>query len=391
VPRRGAALGFLLVLWLTPAAAQWSEETLQRAFLEGARQMQAGNLAQAERIFRDLASLTGSPRVKLELARVLHYQGRHDEAKALFEEVARSGETPWRVRDNIADFVQEIEARTGYLKLGASVVSDSNPRNLSAQKEFSIGGLRVTSTESPKRATGLRYSARGWLPISALEGAGYMTASYLDFPGGGLDRLSADLGLLKAVDAAGRLRAKAGWELGTFGGRPLYSFPYVGADAVLAQTASGLRLLGEAKVGKVRFADFSYLDAVYWSSALTVRSPVGRGTAALLRGSLESSRSYERAYSYRGWELAPGLQFSSGETPFWTAITLGYGRRTYADTDPLFGQRRLDRKQRFEAQIGNREWRWQGFQLSLQLSAEDNRSNIEFFSYRKAGVSIVLE
>jgi hypothetical protein len=51
----------------------------------------------------------------------------------------------------------------------------------------------------------------------------------------------------------------------------------------------------------------------------------------------------------------------------------------------------MDRKQRFEASIGNREWRWRGFQLSLLLSAEDNRSNIGFFSYRKGGISLVLE
>ncbi|TMH99987.1 MAG: hypothetical protein E6H39_06410 [Betaproteobacteria bacterium] len=70
------------------ALGQANDEALQRAFTEGMQQVQAGNLAQAEAIFRDMLKRTGSPRVKLELTRTLYLQGKFDEAKTLFHEVS---------------------------------------------------------------------------------------------------------------------------------------------------------------------------------------------------------------------------------------------------------------------------------------------------------------
>ena len=131
---------------------------MQRAFVEAMQQLRAGNFERAEGILRDMLKRTGSPRVKLELARVLYLEGKDAEAKALFKEVSMQSDTPWRVRDNIAPFVRSIEERSGYVKLGVTVVSDSNPRNLAPQEEFTIGNLHVTPTEAPKKVTGLRYS-----------------------------------------------------------------------------------------------------------------------------------------------------------------------------------------------------------------------------------------
>ena len=127
------ALGLALAFAAIPAAAQ-EPDALQRAFVEGMRHLEAGEAAQAERVFRAMLERTDSRRVKLELARALYARGRFKEAKALFREVAAQSDTPWRVRDNIARFVGDIEERTGYLKLGVTVISDSNPRNLAPQE-----------------------------------------------------------------------------------------------------------------------------------------------------------------------------------------------------------------------------------------------------------------
>jgi len=108
---------FLLLL-LGALAARADEDALQRAFAEGMQAQQAGELSRAESIFRGMLQSTDSPRVKLELARTLFLQGKYPEAKRLFKDVSLRDETPWRVRDNIALFVREIEERTGYLKFG---------------------------------------------------------------------------------------------------------------------------------------------------------------------------------------------------------------------------------------------------------------------------------
>ena len=383
------ALAFVALL-ATALAGQAGEAALQRAFGQGLQALAVGEAARAEALFRRLLEQTSSARVKLELARALHAQGKWEEAGRLFREVSYQPETPWRVRDNIAHFMRDIEERTGYLKLGVTVIADSNPRNLAEQKEFAIGGLRVTPVEAPEKLTGLRYSARGWLPFAPGGTAGFLAASYADYPGQDVDRLTVDLGMVQPIAAQGRVRLKPGLEVGSFGGRRLYRFPYAGVDAVLAQAATAV-LTGEAKLGKVVFRDFDYLDATVVSVAASARKRVSQETGVSFQGALERSRARERPYSYDGWDLGPGFDTF---VPGWT-LMLGArgtaGGRKYAAVDPLFGERREDRKRRLELSVGNKRWRWRDSHVSLVLGVERNHSNIGFFSYRKTHVSLVVE
>lgn len=384
------ALGLALALAAIPAAAQ-EPDALQRAFVEGMRHLEAGEAAQAERVFRAMLERTDSLRVKLELARALYAQGRFKEAKALFREVAAQSDTPWRVRDNIARFVGDIEERTGYLKLGVTVISDSNPRNLAPQEEFSIGNLRVTPTEAPEEEYGLRYLVRGWRPLSGSgRTAGYFTAAYSDFSGQEIDRLTLDLGLVQALGDSGRLRGKAGFEVGTFGGHRLYDFPYIGLDAVLLQRPAW-RLSGETKIGKVGFARFAYLDADFASAALLAQRRFSAASTGSLRTGVERSRAAEKPYSYKGWDLSPGISVLWASTAYTLGATVLYGERTYAAPDPLFGVRRKDARARLELTLGNKNWRWRDWQFAIVGSLEENRSSIGFFDYRKANLSVVVE
>lgn len=372
------------------AFGQPGDEDLQRAFIEGAQQLQAGKLAQAESIFREMLELTDSPRVKLELARTLFLQGNYDEAKILFKEVSLRSDTPWRVRDNVSTFVRHIEERTGYLKWGVTMVSDSNPGNLARQKEFSIGDLQVTPVEAPKRLTGLRYSVQGWQPMAPIGGAGYLTASYVDYPTEEFDRLTVDAGLARNLVASGRVRGKAGLEFGTSDGSSLYQFPYLGLDAVLAQSAA-YRLAGELKFGKVRLSDFDYLNATYRSGALSLRRELSQSVAGTVRAAVEGSRAAEQPYTYYGWDLAPGISTFWPETTFLVGATLSFGKRKYAEVDPLFARRREDAKTRLEVTVGNKQWRWRDSYVALVASLEENRSNIGFFDYQKTNLSVVIE
>lgn len=385
---RHLALAFALTANL--AFAQ-SPDPLQQAFVEGMQLLEAGQAAQAERVFRAMLKRTDSPRVKLELARALYAQGKLKEAKALFQQVSAQPVTPWRVRDNIAGFVADIEERTGYLKFGVTVVSDSNPRNIAPQEEFSIGDLRVTPTEAPKEESGLRYSMRGWRPFSASgRTAGYLSAAYNDFPGKEIDRLTADLGVVQVLTASGRVRGKAGFEAGTFGGSRLYDFPYLGLDAVLLE-APAWRLTGEAKIGKVRFADFTHLDADFSSGAVSVRRALSQTLSASIRASVERSRAAEAPYSYDGWELGPGAIVLWPASAYTLGASATYGERKYGAADPLFGRVRKDERSRVELTLGNKNWRWRSWQVALVASLEENRSSIEFFSYRKANLSLAVE
>lgn len=374
-----------------PAVAQTQDELLQRLFSEAALELQAGNLDEAARIFRDMLKTTKSPRVKLELARTLFMKGEYKEAKALFEEVSTRSDTPWRVRDNILHFVRMIEDRTGYLKFGFSMVSDSNPKNVAARSEMSVGGFRVTPTDAPEKVTGMRYSVRGWKPLDdSFRNGVYLNASYTDFAGGNLDRITADGGVLRDLSGTGRVRGKVGMEIGTFGGKLLYRFPYVGLDAVVKETETW-RVAGELKAGRVDVAQVDYLDANYLSVSASVRKNVSENAVVSMSGTLERSRANEHPYSYTGWDIGPAVDMFWPETTFVTGARISFGSRRYEDTDPFFGERRSDSRYKLDASITNKRWRVGNGAVSLVASFERNHSTIEYYSFRKFNVSLVIE
>jgi hypothetical protein len=373
--------------------AQTYDPDIQRSFLEGAHHLQAGDYEAAAGIFRALLSKTDSPRIKLELARALFHLKQYQEARALFREVLMDPGIPWRVRDNVEAFIREIDNIEGYLKFSLSVVSDSNPRNLSSQREFTISGIRLTYLPPPdnKKVTGLRYLAQGYQPLSQ-EGrlAGYFAGSYTDFPGYALDRLTVDAGLIRDVTDSGRARVKAGVEFGTFGDQRLYDFPYVGFLHVISQSVVH-RVTGEYRVGRVNFPDYGYLDATYTSATLSAFKAISQTTAVTANGALEYSRAEEQPYTYYGITFTPGVTWFLTEPAVLLKTDVSLGTRQYAAIDPFFGEQRSDVKTRLDLSVRGKQWRWRNFGAALVLSFEKNRSNIDFYEYRKVNVSIVIE
>lgn len=390
--RRLSRLVVLLVATAAaPAAAAMDNEALQHSFLEAMQRVEAGDLERAESILRSMLKHTRTPRVTLELARTLYLRGKYRESKALFEDVMTRTETPWRVRDNIAGYIRDIEKRVGYLKLGSTFVSDSNPRNLPPQKEVAIGNLQLTPTEAPKNLTGSRYTVEGWLPVNRpFRGGGYLNASLTDYSGDESDGITADVGVLREISEDGRVRAKAGFELGTLGGRQLYQLPYVGVDSVLSENESS-RVTAEAKLGRVNVPDAGYLDATTATAAATWRKTLSPAAVTSLNGSIEFSDAEERAYSYHGWELSPGIDLFSERSLFLVGARVAVGARSYHDTDPLFGARRSDRRYKLEVSLGHKRWRWQNHYVALRASLERTDSSIGFYSYNRFNVSVVME
>lgn len=372
-------------------AAEFDPE-LQRAFLEAMRLIDTRDYAAAIATLRALLKQSDTPRIRLELARALFLNGQYREARSLFSDVLFDADTPWRVRDNIEAFLREIDAIEGYLRFSASIVHDSNPLNISSQREFTIGGVRLNyiPPENNKPVTGLRYGAQAYQPLSqSARLAFYFTGSYLDYPGITLDRLTIDTGLAKAL-AEGRASARLGIEAGTFANKRLYDFPYVAGDYALSRSASQQVAAG-VKYGYVRFPSFSYLDARYGSFTLTGQKVVPERTLVSGRATLERNQAYEQAYSYNGVALGAGVSYLFSQRPVLLSVNAGLGTRRYLGVDPFFGEQRVDRKTNVELVVRNKEWRWRNFKPAFVIAVEDNRSNIGFFSYRKTNVSIAVE
>lgn len=355
--------------------------------------MGAADYAGAERILRELVQKTNSPRIKLELARTLFYEKRYRESRAIFKEVQLEPDIPWRVRDNIDAFIRQIDNIIGYVRGAVSVISDNNPENITSQREFTIGGIRLTFVppKENKKVTGLRYFVDAYQPISQEERLStYLIAAYLDYPGEAVDRLTMDVGLTKGLDPEGRSALKGGFEWGTFAGQELYKFPYAAWLNVLSESST-YRITGMAKAGRVTYPDYSYLDANYFSLSASGVRALSDTAAASLTATAEDSHAYEKPYSYTGLTLAPGLSWLLTEPAILLKASCAFGERHYAAPDPLFGIQRHDQRVFAELAVRKKTWRFMNFTPVLYLSFEKNESNIDYYSYQKVNFSIGLE
>jgi hypothetical protein len=114
--------------------------------------------------------------------------------------------------------------------------------------------------------------------------------------------------------------------------------------------------------------------------------------AGLLKATVELSNARERPYSYYGVTLEPGINlFVERPAPLLLRAGVAFGHRQYAADDPLFGVTRRDSRIALEASLRNKEWRWMNFTPALAMTLERNDSTIDFYSYRKANVYLVLE
>jgi hypothetical protein len=145
------------------------------------------------------------------------------------------------------------------------------------------------------------------------------------------------------------------------------------------------------KLGTVKFRDFDYLDATHASAAFSARKLLSHTATVLLNTALERSSAKEQPYSYYGWDLGAGIDSFWPQWTFMVGARASIGERKYAEADPLFGEKRVDAKRKLEVSIGNKSWRWRDSYVSLVASIERASSTIDFYSYRKTNVSIVVE
>ncbi len=376
-----------------PAGAATEVDAYQARFLSGVEALRAGNPMRAATIFEQLLAETGSPRVKLELARALFLMEQYERSEQLFREVLALPGLPWRVGENIRAYLDEIDMATGYVRFSVGLVSDSNPRNFTNSREVFIGGqvLTVVPPEDNRQVYGARLSVRGYRPLDEKRRTtAFFTASYSDFPAYTFDRLTGDVGLAQAIPGAPWLKAKAGFEGARLDGHTLYRFPYVGALAAMAPS-EGYRLQGELKFGRLQVPQMPYLDSHNLFLIGKLAYPPALGLALSNEATLEQAETKEAAYSYRGGSL--------GATVVWPSDTLdtrftlygSAGIRNYEAMDPFFGDRRRDNRYVVSLDLLRPSLRIQGYRPQIGVVYEKTVSTLDFYSFNKLGLRFQLE
>ncbi|HET9463100.1 MAG TPA: porin family protein [Thiobacillus sp.] len=368
-------------------------DAYQARFLLGVEALRTGNPMRAATIFEQLLAETGSPRVKLELARALFLMQDYERAEQLFREVLARPELPWRVAENIRVYLDEIDMATGYIKFSVGMVSDSNPRNFTNSREVMIGGqtLTVVPPEDNRHVTGARLSVRGYRPLDdSRRTTAFFTASYSDFPERTFDRLTGDVGLAQAVPGAPWLKAKAGFEGARLDGDTLYRFPYVGALAAMAPS-EGYRLLGEFKFGRLQVPQMPHLDSHNLFLIGKLAYPPALGLAFSNEATLERAETSEAAYSYRGGSLGGSMVWPSDTWDTRFTLYGSAGVRRYEGIDPFFGDRRQDTRFAASLDLLRPSLRFRGYRPQIGVMYEKTDSTLDFYSFSKVGLRFQLE
>jgi len=216
------------------AARSGAAPQIEEQFLRGMALQQAGQSAQAARVFADiLASDPGLVRVRLELALAYFNAEEWQRARAEFLSVL-SADLPEPVRARVLAFIRAIDGRRGFeWNLSVSIAQLGDSRRFDTDEidlDFGSGPLPSTLDRNQETALGLAYSAgvsirrpiRSWSTSTvAVSGFGQLALSGEEGPGRRFDDtiLSADAG------------ARVIWNQTTFSAAPMVSRRFLQGNA----------------------------------------------------------------------------------------------------------------------------------------------------------------
>jgi len=364
-------------------------DPIEILFQVALKEAASGNYPSSIKLLESLEQESPTPRIKLELARVLFLDHRYKESKAVFAELLRVQDLPWAVRENIRLYLEAIDDALGKVRFNFSLVSDSNPRNFTDSREVIIFGhlLRVVPPKDNKEIRGIRYSVNAARDIFGNGTfAGYLDVAFTDYEKKVFDRWVADAGLFISPRPVPKFKFKLGVEESYYGGKHYYEFPYLGL-IYIPDPVYQFKFRNELKVGKLNVPDSGSFDATNLSLTSKAFRRIFKDKSMLLELYLEQSNAEETFYSYYGGGLGAEFGFEIGGS--WLLYPyLSFGKRNYESADPIFRKTRHDTKKVLAVKVKKKDLSFAGFTPELILRYDENSSNIPFYSYDKVSMSL---
>jgi hypothetical protein len=359
---------------------------IQRHFEEALRAEQAGDQARAIILFTALSAEAPTPRVRLELARALFLAGEYRRAKQVFDRVYR-GDLPYPVRRSINVFLDDIDQHIGYVRPSVGLVFDSNPTGAARSGVYDIFGAPLAYRSTSKTEVGVSYRLDGLKPIGRQDGRQWQIAYEAD----GVwfeDRLPRRYGAeaaLRTVELQRRVYVSLGWR-GTLNDTQRSSSAFVGYERRFLPRPD--REIGvSASLEFNRFPGQPYLRGETVRAAAAYTRDLGRATSARIAaggsGSTIKDSQWPQATAFAQVGAArslPGLNLNLTGS---VSLTLAdYGAR-----DIFFGKARSDQIGRAEVALYQARPIF-GLFPGVVASYEARRSNIDFYGYGRAGLSV---
>lgn len=367
------------------------QSSLQQLFVIGLFTLEQRDYKASIAIFSEMLKKTDSSRVRLELARSLFLDRQFAASKTNFQIVLFTEEVPWAVKQNIRQYLNQIDTDIGFIKFGVSFVSDSNPGNFTSSEEVSISGrsFKVVRPEGDQEAKGIRYAMSSGLPLSSdSRTQAFLNASFSDFEGGELDRWLGDVGVVSSFKVLPKIKVKAGLEYSEKNGNKQYDFSYL-SIFYTPSVVDQFSFRHEVRVAKLVVDGASHLDADVYRAATIFTSPLKNGMFIDGGVIIDKSVAREAPYSYNEGVLSLGLDLPVNDWAFKLSSSLSL--RLYGDVDPFFGERRRDTNKKFGVLLSNKKIHSYGYKPEVGVTYEQNDSSLAFFEYDKISLVFTLK
>lgn len=346
-------------------------------------------LAAADAFRRMLARDPGLLRPRLELARVLMQAGDLQGARYHFEQVL-AHDLPDPVRRNVIKMLTRIREDLPSFTASIELVSDSNPKQATANEEVVIDGLvyRLNNDALAESATGLRLILDGRYPIpGATKWYARGQVEHQEYEGNGLDfsYLQAAFGRHFRFDRH-TLTLEGGYHWSWFQHEPLYEgvvlklvdFRRLRPDLSIQADLSGLQL---------DYPDYAYRNgwqATLKGSLIYASTPKSRWETYASYSHTDAS---ERPYAYAQTKVG-GRYVHEWPGGWITGLGASTSRSGYAAPDPFFGKIRQELEVSVEADLINRKIRIWKMSPRLIIGHANHDSNLDYYTWSRTYIRL---
>lgn len=366
------------------STAQTVDADVQARFLRALALADAGQFRFAAAELGSLYLKAPTPRIRLELARVLMLSGQLADARSLFLK-AYADNPPPDVKANIIELVRRIDQRRGRLTLNLGAAYYANPLQQPGAFGFTVNGIDLDYAPDSQYLNqwGITYAVSYTKSIASWDLA--LSGSFRDLPGSRADRSIGEASVGKRL-GGGQYELRAGLtQLGQTG--LSFSLPFV-EGRIARRLSVNMSLQPSLRVGRFISAAGGGLSGwQYDVFAPVAYSPSPAKTFAagptLLRQEARFGEQAFYSYGARGVAL-----WRSG--PMNLEGFLQARMSQYDQVDPFWGVRRVDKTLNASVYLNSDRIKIAGLLPTLGGTCDLNWSTISFFNQRGCALAFEL-
>ncbi len=362
-------------------------------FLRGTIAQGMQNLGEAELAFTAL--LKQHPenlRARLELGKIYYQVGDFTSSKRYFQFV-KDSDIPPEVSENVSEYLDKMESLRDWqagISLGA--VADTNINQSTGNQTVMLGGIPFSLSSDAKQTSGqgaslFAYGEKYWFIAPNLRWNASSNLLRREF---GATRFDDTLLNIRTGPRIFSENSELGFGV-SLAKRWLGNAPYNHASGLYLDSKKQLTAQTTASLA-LDWQYYGYDAYGYFPGAVITAAPkvtINSGESSQIEASIDLTQDQMISDSWHHKTIGAGLGYRTLSTGGWTwGANVHYGHSRFDNQDAIFLQPRRDHISSVSIEVSNSTWDWHGLHPMLSAMHLENRSSIDFYSYRRNIVQI---